>query len=91
MDELDIILTEQLYSARSRKKQVKRLRKLMPTEPWLVKGEKQIDLKIVFLETMINDKKIKPKRRINIKRKLIRLYVHFKFICASVFYRKKNK
>lgn len=91
MDELDIILTEQLYAARSRKIQVKRLKKLMPTDHNLYIMEDKIDKKILFLENMIKDKKIKPKRRLNIKRKIFKMYVHMKFIFVSVFVRKKKK
>ena len=91
MDELDIILTEQLYAARSRKIQVKRLKKLMPTDHNLYIMEDQIDKKIMFLENMIKDKKVKPKRRLNIKRKIFKMYVHMKFIFVSVFVRKKKK
>lgn len=90
MDELDIILTEQLHSARARKKLVKRLRKLMPTEPGLNILDSKIDGYICFLESMIRDNKVKPKRRINIKRKIFKLFVHVKFICMSVMIRKKK-
>ena len=89
MDELDIILTEQLHIARASKKSVKRLMKMMPNDPGLIQGEKLIDLKIVYLESMINDKKIKPKKRINIKRKLIRFFVHIKFIIFNIAIKKK--
>lgn len=90
-DDLDVILTEQLHFAQTRKKLVKKLRKLMPSDPNLVLMDNKIDMTIIFLETMINDKKIKPKPRINIKRKLFRIYIHFKFICLSIIIRKKNK
>jgi hypothetical protein len=91
MDELDIILTEQLYSAKSRKKHVRRLRKLMPTDRNLAQLETCIDNKMIFLGNMIQDKRIKPKRRINIKRKLFRFYINVKFIYLNVLFRKKRK
>ena len=91
MDELDIILTEQLYSARSRKKLVKRLRKLMPTEHALVEIDNMIDLKIAFYEEMISDKQTKPKRRINIKRTLLKLIVSVKFVYLTLLFGKKKR
>ena len=89
MDELDIILTEQLHLARSRKKTVKRLSRMMPNDPGLIHGDKLIDLKIVFLESMIKDKKTKPKKRINIKRKIFKIFVQIKFLIYTIANRKK--
>ena len=89
MDELDIILTEQLHIARASKKSVKRLLKIMPNDPGLIQGEKLIDLKIVFLESMIKDKKAKPKKRINIKRKIFKIFVQIKFLIYTIANRKK--
>ena len=91
MDELDIILTEQLHSARARKKLVKRLRKLMPTEPGLNILDSKIDGYICFLESMIRDNKVKPKRRINIKRMVFKFIVSVKFIYLTLLFGKKKR
>jgi hypothetical protein len=91
MDELDIVMTEQLYSARRRQKLIKRLRRIMPTDPGLIKAEIQIEQTILYIQSMINDKKAKPKKRINIKKILYRFIIHCKFIYLAIILGKKKR
>jgi len=63
MDELDHILVEQLHSARKSLKTVKRHLKLMPTDPWLIRGVPQIENRIQFFESMIQNKELIKKKK----------------------------
>jgi len=62
-DELDYILVEQLHSTRKQLKIVKRHLRLMPTDPWLNKGLPQLEKRIQFFESMIENKELMKKRR----------------------------
>lgn len=64
-DELDNILLQQLHVMKKQKKIIKRVRKLYGHDPMLDIGEVNVDNKILFLQSMIQDKSIlknkKPK------------------------------
>jgi hypothetical protein len=62
-DELDHILVEQLNSTKRQLKVVKRLLRLMPTDPWLNRGITVIDKRIQFFESMIHNKELIAKKR----------------------------
>lgn len=62
MNELDEILLEQYYSAKKRKKTIKRLIKLMPLEKQLKDGEILVEKHIKFIESMIEDKQLLNKK-----------------------------
>ena len=62
-EELDHILVEQLHSTRKSLKVVKRHLRLMPTDPWLIRGVPQIERKIEFFESMIENKELIKKRK----------------------------
>ena len=66
MEELDLILLQQLVSARKRMKLVKRM-KIMSGEndPGLNEVEKSIQSTIQFLESMIENKDLIQKKKIN--------------------------
>lgn len=61
-DELDHILMDQLHNSRRNKKFIKRVRKLLKNDPVVDEGEKYIDGKIQFLESMISDKSLLQKK-----------------------------
>ena len=67
-DELDLILLEQLQQARRNKKTIKRVRKLLKSDPAIDKGEEYIDGRITFLESMIQDKSLLHKKQKKKKR-----------------------
>jgi hypothetical protein len=87
--ELDKVLADQLYSARRRLKAINRFLKLMPNEPWLIKGKKRCEMNIEWYESLINDKKLKKKRRINIVRTLSNVKYYVRFIRFFTIKRKK--
>lgn len=62
MNELDEILLEQLHSARRRIRLIKRLKKLLKNDKGLVEGEKIVEKKIQFFESMIKDKSLLKKK-----------------------------
>ena len=68
MDELDEILLEQLQQARRSKKTIKRVRKLLKNDPVIDKGEEYVDNRIVFLESMIQNKFLLSKKQKKKKR-----------------------
>ena len=88
-DELDIILSEQLYSARRRLKAINRFLKLMPNEPWLLQGKKRCEMNIIWFESLINDKKLKKRKRINIIRTLTNVKYYVRFFRFFTIKRKK--
>lgn len=53
---------DQLHNARRNKKFIKRVRKLLKNDPVVDEGEKYIDGKIAFLESMISDKSLLHKK-----------------------------
>lgn len=88
-DELDKVLADQLYSARRRLKAINRFLKLMPNDTWLIKGKKRCEMNIEWYESLINDKKLKKKRRINIVRTLSNVKYYVRFIRFFTIKRKK--
>jgi hypothetical protein len=62
MNELDEILLEQLHSARRRIRLIKRLKKLLKNDKGLIEGEKLVEKKIRFFESMIEDKSLLKKK-----------------------------
>ena len=67
MNELDEILLEQLHSARRRIRLIKRLKKLLKNDRGLLEGEKIVEKKIQFFESMIKDKSL-LKRKVKKKK-----------------------
>ena len=66
MHEIDVILVDQLHSAKRSRKRLLRMVKIMPDEPLLNIGLEMVDKRIVFFESMIQDKTLllkKPKKK----------------------------
>lgn len=62
MNELDEILHEQLHVARHIAKKMRKARKVMGPDPYLLSCQEQNEKKIQFFETMIDDKTLLHKK-----------------------------
>jgi len=87
--ELDKVLADQLYSARRRLKTINRFLRHMPDEPWLNQGKKRCEMNIEWYESLINDKKLKKRKRINIIRTLTNVKYYVRFFRFFTIKRKK--
>ena len=89
--ELDLILADQLMSARRRLKTMNKLLKLMPDEPWLLEGKTRVEKNIIWFESLIECPKLRKKNRINIKRTISNIYYMVRFIGFFKVILRKNK
>jgi hypothetical protein len=87
-DELNLILAEQLQSAKLSLKTINRFLKLMPNDPWLLQGKKIVEKRIDWYESMITEPSYKRKRVINIRRTLTNIKYYVRFI--HFFKKRKN-
>lgn len=94
-EELDYILVQQLNNTKKSLRKVKRLQKLMPDDIHLHKGIKIIENKIMFFESMIENKEL-IKRRVKKKkecdpdvlaRSMIHTWYRNAFFVSTIGYR----
>ena len=61
----------------------------MPGEPWLTQGKKRCEMNIEWYSSLITDKKLKKRRKINIIRTLTNVKYYVRFFRFFTIKRKK--
>lgn len=93
MNEIDKIVSDQLLLTRRRLKVVNKLLRLMPKDPWLLEGKQKIEKNILWLESLIENEKLKKRKYINIKRTFTNIVyaVRFMYFLKILLQKDKNE
>jgi len=89
---LDEHISHYIHVQKNQLKLIKRLKRLTPNDPWLLKGEITVTGKIKLYESFLINPKKKYNKKINIKRTINRVFYMVKFVYfLKVLLKRKKK